>query len=608
MTPSDTSRRDVLKAGFGAGAALVFGGVASPATAAPGPGWPSRLRPVSMAMHMHSCFSEGGSYAAGGGGASMMSQLEEATRLGLDVLWYSDHDWRMQAYGYYDGIAFDGTTEDGNLAWFVHNEGPVTATSHEFVEEPRSPAEPGKALRVTATGTEPGWGVSYLWAKAGNSFYSTNISDHTLAIDVLAESVGPDAEAVVQIETSYRPATAGRPGGVYVLEYRVGAVPGRALDGPLTGVVTVAPQEGWQTLTMHPLSDIAAFWPDLVAADSGLARLRFGVRARNSARGSSVFDHLRISRTRDRLEWPVRTQRDLMRELGQRYPHVTQVLSSEVSMVRHINVYMEDFELYPYPPRGKAPVLDNSVEGTREVVEWYQARGALVQYNHPPNNPEELVATRAMGTDLIELASAGGSPDANAQRLALYDVAARNAIFLTATSNLDDHAGREWTRFRNLYFTAVWAETAGVRDLLAGLRGGRVWCYHRPRWPDATIKMTVFGQQAMGGVLLTSRARVPVEITVGGLPENARAEVVVGVCDRTGATAPAVRRVTPDGNPSRGVEVEIERGDGAYARVECYDGDGLLLGYGNPVWILPSNADVAVPPGRELRDPARIRR
>ena len=238
-----------------------------------------------MAMHIHSCFSEGGSDVSGGGGASMMAQLEAARSLGVDVVWWTDHDWRMQAYGYYDGIAFDGTAEDGGLQWIVQNEGTVTGAAYAFVSEPRSPDEPGRALRVTAGGTGPGWSGSYLFGKGGNGFYSTNISDTTVTVDVLAEAVGPDAALVVQVETSYRPATGGRPAGVYTLDYRVGSEPGRRLNGPLVGVVEVAPEDGWQTLTLRMIDDVRAFWPDLVAEDSGLARLRFGVQARNGAVG-----------------------------------------------------------------------------------------------------------------------------------------------------------------------------------------------------------------------------------------------------------------------------------------------------------------------------------
>ncbi|MFD2081593.1 CehA/McbA family metallohydrolase domain-containing protein [Actinopolymorpha cephalotaxi] len=559
-------------------------------------------RPVSMVLHTHSCFSEGGSWAAGGGGASMMAQLEQAVRNDIDVVWWTDHDWRMEAYGYYDGIAFDGTDEDGGLQWFVQNDGAVADAQHAFVADPHSPNEPGKALRVTASGPEAGWGESLLWAKAGNSFYSTNVSDTTLTVDVLGERIGPDAELVVQLETSYRPAMAGRPAGVYVLEYRLAAMAGRRLADPLTGVVAVASDGGWQRLTMRPVDDIRAFWPDLVAEDSGLARLRFGVRARNGATATGVFDHLRIDRTRDPLRWHVRTQRDLMRQLRSRYPGVTQLLSAEVSMVRHMNVFMEDFELYPYPPRGKAPVLDNSVEAAEAMVRWYHERGALVQYNHPPINPGELVASRALGADLIEIANADGDFTLIHDRIDQYDVAARNAIFLTATSQVDDHAGRNWQGKSHLYTTAVWAESRDARDLIAALAAGQAWWYHQRLWPTGRLDLTVSGRRAMGRVVRTTASSVPVDVRAENLPQDGTVQVVVGECDRSGQTIPSVtRHAYPASAFASGpVTFRLGRNNGRYLRVEVRDAAGILLGFGNPVWLLSPRDDVEVPRARRL--------
>ncbi|MCW2904148.1 MAG: hypothetical protein JWO67_6413 [Streptosporangiaceae bacterium] len=110
MAAKDVSRRGVLGAGLGLGIVAAVGGTELRSAAATGSARrPATYEPVSMAMHTHSCFSEGGSWAAGGGGASMMAQLEQASENNIDVIWWTDHDWRMEAYGYYDGITFDGT-------------------------------------------------------------------------------------------------------------------------------------------------------------------------------------------------------------------------------------------------------------------------------------------------------------------------------------------------------------------------------------------------------------------------------------------------------------------------------------------------------------------
>ncbi len=602
---SKVSRRGLLGAGLSAGATAALGGP-TVANAAPSAARASGYHAVRMAMHIHSCFSEGGSDVSGGGGASMMAQLEAARSSGVDVVWWTDHDWRMQAYGYYDGIAFDGTAEGGGLQWIVQNEGTVTGATYAFVSEPRSPYEPGRALRVTAGGTGPGWSGSYLFAKGGNGYYSTNISDTTVTVDVLAEAVGTDAALVVQVETSYRPATGGRPAGVYTLDYRVGSEPGRRLNGPLVGVVEVAPEDGWQTLTLRMIDDVRAFWPDLVAEDSGLARLRFGVHARNGAVGSGVFDHLVFSRTRDQLEWPVRTQRDLMRRLAPAYPEITQVLGAELSMIRHLNVFMEDIELYTYPPTGKAPVLDNSVAAAKKAIRWYHDRGALVQYNHPPTKPSELVRTRALGADLMEVANAQGDLVITRNRIGLFDVAARNAIFLTATSQIDDHEGRNWAEKPHLFLTSVWAKSTGTRDLLASLAAGRAWCHQQARWPDGRLDLRAGGRSVMGQVLRTRARRVKVNVRAEALPPGSTVRMVLGACDRTGATVPLIKTVTmPAAAFANGpVRINVARRQGRYLRVEVHDADGVLLGYGNPFWVLNRRARVAVPRARRLDDKA----
>ncbi|MBM6402867.1 hypothetical protein JQN72_01225 [Phycicoccus sp. CSK15P-2] len=587
-------RRRLIGAGIGAAAAAVAARPLLSSSAA------AATRPVSMAMHVHSCFSEGGATSRGGGGASMMSQLQQATKHGVDVVWWTDHDWRMQAYGYDTDIRFDGSPEDGALTWEPQDEGPVEGSS-EFVTRPRSPDEPGKAMRVTARATGSAQGSHLVWAKAGNSFYSTNLSDTTLHVDVLPEQVGPDAELVVQVETSYRPATAGRPAGVYVLEYRVGGKPGRRLESPLVGVVTQEPSSDWQTLVLEPVEDVRALWPDLVADDSGVARLRFGMRVRGGAEGSAVFDRLRIERSRDLTAWPLETQRRLMEELAPQYPDVTQHLSSEVSMVRHMNVFMEDFELYPYPETETGPTLDRSVGAARRVAAWYQQRGGVVQYNHPDGlNPAELVQTRALGMDLMELGSPRGADETRA-RIDLFDVAARNGIFLTGTSQLDDHNGRDWTSYKRFWLTSAWAASPTLGDLLAAMRAGALWWWDPTRWPDATMDVRVAGKRAMGQVLLLPRGWANARVEVSSLPDDSRLVVVTGDCDLSGATSPSTSEFAyrPSDLDDGGVELSVK--PGTYIRAEVRDAGGEILAFGNPMWVLPADASVEVPATRRFR-------
>ncbi|MGD7705501.1 hypothetical protein [Microlunatus sp. Y2014] len=277
----------------------------------------------------------------------MMAQLAEAAKHGVDVIWWTDHDWRAQAYGYYPGMSLNGTNEDMGVRWNPREPESVVDPRHKFSVRHRGPHQRDAALRVEATAAGAAWGSYFLWPKGGNSFYTTNLSDTTISVDVQGDQLGEDAEAVIEVGTSYRPATAGRPAGEYVLQYRLGATAGRELAEPLVGVVTTRSTRRWQTLSLNPLADIKSFWPDLVAEDSVISRIWFGVRARNRSRAVASFDRAQFHRTRDQLEWPVLTQRALMDELAPRYPTVRQHLASEVSMVRHLNVFMPTSSCFP---------------------------------------------------------------------------------------------------------------------------------------------------------------------------------------------------------------------------------------------------------------------
>ena len=83
------SRRALLRAAAvgGLGVPLLSGCTAP--TRAPDPAPASD--PVSVAMHLHSSFSEGT--------ASMATHLDQARRLGVDVLFWTDHDFRVSAQG-----------------------------------------------------------------------------------------------------------------------------------------------------------------------------------------------------------------------------------------------------------------------------------------------------------------------------------------------------------------------------------------------------------------------------------------------------------------------------------------------------------------------------
>jgi hypothetical protein len=596
----ELTRRQVLglAAGVGLGAGVGGLGVAAALRDAPRPGTPGD--PVSMAMHIHACFSEGQ--------ASMHAHLEEAQRRGIDVIWWTEHDFRMQAHGYRQAVRFDGMTEaEGPLGWTWHESrrGDPAEAVAAFVTDPRTLDEPGRALQLRVRGGAPDWSAIVYEGTAWNSTYTTSLVDTALELDVLAQSVGPDAELVVEIASSYRPAAGGRPAGQYVVQYRIGtAGPRRFTErSGLLGVVAVAAGRGWQRLELHPVDDIAALWPDLVAGDSGLFRLRVSVRARHGASAAGVFDRLRFIRS-GRAD-ALGLQANLVRRYATRYPGVRQIPSAELSLVRHLNTFGGELSLPDYG--AVPPYKDDAVSAAEAMVRRVHAYGGIASHNHPLQgdvaDPRALasllVRTRNLGADAIEV----GCRQDLAKVSYAYDVAARNGVFVTATGVTDDHSGLPWDGQRHRWVSSAWAPSTATPDLVRAIGAGRLWFWDLAGW-RGSLDLLVQGKPAMGGVLVTGARHVPVDVVATDLPRAGSLDVVIGQVDYAG---PAVARPATKVRtvPARDVHngrcaLDLTPGQGQYVRAVVRAGSGEVVGYSNPLWVLAAEPPEGVPAGRRL--------
>lgn len=594
--PTELERRKVLQLAAGGLLGVATAGLPTPTASAS-----TSLAagdPVTMAMHLHGSFSEGT--------ASMDAHLDQARRLGVDVLWWTDHDFRIGAFGYRRAVRFDGEQEPENgspLSWLPRTYGVPASASHAFVATPHSPDETGGALRFWATGQADGSQATYLLeADAWNFTYATSYADTVLELDVLPELVSSDAQVVVEIGSSYRPATAGRPAGQYRLQYRVGASAGRwTEDAGRLGVVGIAAGTGWQRLRMDLRADHAALWPDTVANDAALKQFRVGVRVHGAATAWAVVDRLRFHRGRRSVADGFELLRAAVTEYRLRYPGLTQRVASEVSLVNHLNAFGGDGTLPTYD--GTRPVKDGSVRAQREMVRFLHDHGATVSINHPEPGTglsDTLVRTSGLSADIIEI----GTSRSVAALARSYDVASRNAIFLTANGVTDDHAGNDWLNpAEPRWITGTWARSRRTDDVCAAMRAGRAWFYD-PLWWSGELDLLVDGQVPMGGVLFTRHRQVPVRVRATRLPSDGSLELIVGRCDLAGRAQlqPANSSVAvPASQVVRGhFSTELRRGGGIYVRVMVRRHDGTIVGFSNPVWVLPASllGAIAVPRAR----------
>ena len=587
--------------------ALAGGALGVGALGAPSPALSrglSRSDPFSMAMHLHGSFSEGK--------ASMHAHLHQAERLGVDIVWWTDHDFRQSAYGYRKAVGFDGDREleDGkSWTWTETSAGPdLTRSTHAFVADPTSPDEPGLAMRLDATAAGgPRWSTYLLEGVAWNFTYSTSYIDTTLTLDVLGERLGPDAHLLVEIGSSYRPATAGRPAGEYRLQYRLGGGIGRwTEDSGRLGVIGIPAAGGttWQRLRLDPCADHAALWPDTVAGDASLKYFRVGVRARNGATATAVVDRLRFHRERKTPADGSELLLSVVREYRDRYPGITQHAAAEISLVDHLNAFGGDGVLPTYTD--PSLIKDESLQAQLAMVRFLHRHGAVVSINHPSPGPRgteqlarRLVSTSGLGADVIEI----GTTRSIESLIRQYDIAARNAVFLTACGTTDNHDGIDWLgEIYPRWLTGVWAGDRSVRSTCTALLAGRAWFYDPLKW-SGELDLRIDGHVPMGGVLLTRHDLVDLTITATALPAGGSLELVVGRCDRAGLSAlePANRsRVVPAGQVTGGRwSTQVRRRSGVYVRAMVRTAAGAVVGFSNPVWVLPARLKGRVPvPGQ----------
>ena len=303
--PAGLTRRQVLNAAGGlASAGLLLGRGAGPPRRLP---LQSKARPAdangnqaySMAMHVHSSFSE---YSG-----SMDSQLYQATRNGVDVLWWTEHDGRMNSLDYRDQVHFTSLDNEkgapgqgGAWDWQAQSAGPVATSGGGIVKTPCSPSDPvaGGALEVamkskSSKQARHGYYADSLTAQLN---YRDSLQGQTLTIDVLLSPGWSRGFLEILIGSSYHQASGGRPAGLYSLSYQVGpgAKPGRSAAGN-EGIVRIpAKADGqWHTITITPQDDLAAIFPDLDSRDFGL----YAITLNAVSTGDSVqgyFDYLRV--------------------------------------------------------------------------------------------------------------------------------------------------------------------------------------------------------------------------------------------------------------------------------------------------------------------------
>jgi hypothetical protein len=578
-----------------------------------------------MAMHVHSSFSEQD--------GSMDAQLFQATKNSVDVLWWTDHDARMDGIGYRKTVHFTSLTaesggpgEGGPWTWTKTVSGPLASSSGGgIVTSPASPTDTvaGGSMHLTAKSTSTATATYGYYAncRPGGWNYRDNLTGQSLTIDVLLASGWTRGYLELLITTSYHEALGGRPAGDYSLSYRLvppGVAGSRVAHG-IQGVITIpvtptSSTNPWGSVTITPSTDIAALWPDLDYRDFALWKLTLSAVSTGDLVGG-YFDYLRFSRQISGEAF-LKQQFDMKAVLAPHYPAVVQRQGLEVSwLLPHINWFGGNVTIPDYgttKPKGWTTYLRDT------AIPQIHAAGGLVSYNHPygANDGPLLSATgqdqalAQVATKLLPTASAGAALGADllevgyklrggcdlAHHMALWDIMSRNAAFLTCNGVNDDHFGQNWLGITNNWFTSAWAVSTEEADLLAALAAGRAWCGSLSGY-GGSLDLLVDGSAPMGSVSVSQVTSRRLVAQASGIPSGGSLQILQGAVDYAGtagltANTKVIGAYSAADLAGGSITKSINTSQGSFVRSQVLNSTGAVIGLSNPVWLLR-----AAPPG-----------
>jgi hypothetical protein len=574
----------------------------------------------SMAMHIHSSFSEQN--------GSMDGHLAQATANAVDVCWWTDHDYLIDAINFRDVTHFTSFSETGAAGqggawtWTVVKSGPnTTASTGGIVSTPSSPKDPvsGGALHLVAqsSSTSPAKYGYFADCHPAGWNYRDNLTGQSLLIDVLLASGWSAGYLELLVTTSNHPASAGRPAGNYSLSYRF--VPGgqaSAVANGNSGVIRIPVTSPWQTATLTPSSDIAKLWPDLDYRDFAMWELNLSAVSTGD-KVVGYFDYLRFNRTISG-QAQFSEQAQMQAVLASKYPNVKQQQGLEVSRnLPHVNWFGPSVTVPGYsgiPKSGYQSFLQNT------VIPQIHSSGGLASYNHPygysslPAQPQSqqntllsqvastLLANHVLGADLLEVGyNLRQGVDVN-HHIGLWDVLSRNAVFLTGNGVSDDHVGTNWSGIRNNWVTSVWASSTAMADLLSALAAGRAWCGSLSSF-RGSLDLLVDGSVPMGAVSVSSVTSRQLAAAATGLPSGAVLQVLQGAVDYAGQNAltddvKLIGSYTAAQLASGKITQAVSTAQDSFLRTQVISSTSAIIATSNPVWLLRKAPPNGIPPAR----------
>lgn len=569
---------------------------------------PSNLRPYSVQMHVHASMSEG---AGSWRGANV-----QAKKLGLDVLWWSDHDWRMAYHTYADGYDFEADDMSQtkavpyppgtDLSLVREKEMDVTLTPHRrngkvkdtIARITAERASQGKkSLEIAATAAKDGFQPFFYEIDASRRRMKRSLASRVQVNISIYPDFQPDKETMagVWFDLSQQPPDMEAGKLVYVLTGLSNAELAKLETASMKFVrLEFKPQE-WNKYTFNLTEDAKRL--RLGGIDNALVAASFGVLTKGK-RAHAFFDDYRI--IHQLKSEPLREEARQMAAALEKEYGVTNYVGQELSYEAHLNPLGEHIPMIDYlkHPEGLDPA---------ETVKFVHLNGGVCSLNHifgtsrpprgvDPENPEsarafedkkiqELTASRCFGADVLEV----GYPVRVLPMpsfLRVWDALSNAGVVVVANGVSDSHSSTGGWFDGNNFVSWVWAQSKSKADIIDAFRRGNVFFGDPAQFKGQLTLSTDDGHQ-MGQVVITHKPSHQLKIHIEGLPAGARV--------RTVAAGKYGRDFTAAGGHFDQV-VDVETSQRTFFRVETYLSNGRPLVFSNPIYFVPSEPAEKISP------------
>jgi hypothetical protein len=592
---------------------------------------PENLRPYSVQMHLHGSMSEGA--------GSMRGANIQAKKIGLDVLWWTDHDWRMAYHTYAAGYDFeaDDLSATRPVPYPPGTDRSVTEGQEMQVDLTPHPAnapvlEPvaristaqasqgKKSLEIAATSSGkqlPDLGAAIPDAKddgegggrgkrrpqaigkyqgyfftidaSRRRFKRSLASNVTVDISVWPDfDAAPDRMAAIRFDLSQQPPDLAQGQLFYVLTGSSEADL-RKIEGPHRKFVKLDFQpRQWNHFTLKLTEDARRL--ELGGEDNALVEASFGVLT-SGPRAHAFFDDYRI--THQRQSEPLREEARRMAAALQKEFGTINYVSQELSYQAHLNPFGERVPMIDYirHPAGLTP---------KETVDFVHANGGVCSLNHifgtsraprgvDVDDPvsarrfedkrlQDLISSRCFGVDILEV----GYPVRvlpMTSFLRVWDALSNAGVYVMADGVSDTHTSNGGWFSGNNFVTWIWARSKAIPDLVDGLRRGAAY-FGDPTKYKGELRLTTEDGHSMGQIVVGGQPRHQVSIGVTNLPAGAKIRTVTGGKDGADYTA--------TGTFQQRVEVDTARP--TFFRIEVYTAEGKPLVFSNPIYFAGAEA------------------